>query len=145
MLKKSLLTIATLALVSTGASAAETTSVAYKDKVWKTVISVNSMSDSSYCKVTSNRRKHVTASPNMLYVNTKTNGIVSYQIRYDNDPAQPIKVASTLERDTGYIMIPATSFAGKNKARIVGQTVKGKPVFEEVDLASLSMAVKACN
>ena len=76
MFKKSLLTIATLALVSTGASAAEKMEVRYKDKVWKTVVAVDSMSDSSYCKVTSARRKHITANPSMVYINTKNNGIV---------------------------------------------------------------------
>lgn len=144
MLKKSLLTIATLALVSTGASAAEKMEVTYKDKVWKTVVAVDSMSDSSYCKVTSTRRKHVTANPGMVYVNTKNNGIVSYQIRLDSSPAQPKQTATVLERDTGFIMIPSTTYMGKSRMRIVGNTVKGKSIFEDIDLQSLTMATKAC-
>jgi hypothetical protein len=144
MFKKSLLTIATLALVSTGAIAAENMEVKYKDKVWKTVVATDSMSDSSYCKVTSVRRKHITANPSMVYVNTKTNGIVSYQIRLDSNPALPKQTSTVLERDTGFIMIPSTTYMGKNRMRIVGTSVKGKSIFEDVDLQSLNMATKAC-
>jgi len=144
MFKKSLLTIATLALVSTGASAAEKMNVSYKGKAWKTTVAVNSMSDSTYCKVSSVKRRNVTANPSMIYINTKTQGIISYQIRLDNELAGPVQKASVLERDTGFIMIPSTSYVGKTKLRIIGTTSKGKPVFEDLDLSSLALATKAC-
>jgi hypothetical protein len=80
----------------------------------------------------------------MVYVNTKTNGIVSYQIRLDSNPALPKQTSTVLERDTGFIMIPSTTYIGKSRMRIVGTSVKGKSIFEDVDLQSLNMATKAC-
>jgi hypothetical protein len=145
MFKKLFLMTATLALVSTGALAAEDSKTTYKGKMWKTVVSVNAMSDNSYCRVTSTKQRNVTANADTVYVNFKQNGIVNYQIRLDSEPALPKVDASRLERDTGFIMIPATSYVGKNRMRIVGQTIKGKTMFQDLNLATLALAVKACN
>jgi hypothetical protein len=130
-----------------GANSPKTSTKSVKGKVWTYKITKNSMTDAFEINCSNSKSKYVSAGEDSLIIDCHTRGGVSgVQLRFDDEPALPMRLALPKEESIGVVWVENSDFekALKSKRlRVSVLPVIGMTISEDISLDGLAETIQS--
>lgn len=118
--------------------------IVFKSDDWSVRRTLDQMTDRPSCTALFRERYDIQVKPDAFYISTKgRGGISSYRLRYDDDVALPLKVASPLEKSLSAIWIQSADIPrviAAKRLRVSALTLIGGSIDEDIPLNGLREA-----
>ena len=120
--------------------------VVASDGKWELRVGKDKFSDEKNCVIIVKNSHRIQVSLGRLFVIYRDRGgIQSYKIRLDDDAPSDLKLASAIERKTGYAQFAGGVFNRilmANRLRIQALTIRSGVVVDDVDLSGMAVLYK---
>jgi hypothetical protein len=119
--------------------------VAFKSGNWKVLRSLDSMNDTVTCTGIYKENNGVQLTKDSLYVSVK-GGLESVTLRFDDKPAQSMRLAEKMEKEVRAIIITGTDFSElseSSRLRIQALTLVRGVVNEDFNLTGIKDALES--
>lgn len=118
--------------------------VVFKSGEWSVLRSIDAMSDEVSCTGVYKGNNGIQLSDDIMFVQVR-GGLKSITLRFDNQPAEDLRLPSSLEKQMSSIMIENNAFTkvlGSNRLRVQVYTVLGEIKKYDINLKGTTKVVE---
>ncbi|HTF94734.1 MAG TPA: hypothetical protein VL995_01255 [Cellvibrio sp.] len=142
-------TVSIIALSSTIVAAGNLTeaTVAFKSGNWKVLRSTDQMTDKTNCTGIYKEDYGTQLVSDSLFLPAR-GGVEAVTLRFGDSPAEPLRLASDMEKKVGFVIVTGTEFSkliASNKLRYQISTLVNGIISAEIDLTGAKEALASIN